>query len=205
MPARRSKAVSTPRDPEATHNALIDAARLEFEELGFDATNSNKIAARAGYAPQTFYRHFTDKVDVFLKVYARWVAEEQAALDRVGDARGAAQVLIRHHRASLLFRRTLRQLAVTDPRVRKARSESRLAQIECIRRRLPHLQEVGEARLARALLTIERVADAIAESELGELGISRREAEEELAACLRQELGLSEPRSVGDLHKRRGK
>jgi AcrR family transcriptional regulator len=49
-------------------SVLIAAARLEFEEFGFEGTNSNAIARRAGYAPQTFYRHFEDKREIFLAV-----------------------------------------------------------------------------------------------------------------------------------------
>jgi AcrR family transcriptional regulator len=176
------------RDPEATRAALIEAARLEFEEAGFDATQSNKIAARAGYAPQTFYRHFSSKVEIFLAVYAQWVADEQKALDGVSNMRSAAQVLIRHHHSSLRFRRALRQLAVSDVQVRKARSESRLSQIECLRRRLPHLKDAPLARLARALTTIERVADACAEGEYLDLGISAQAAEDQLTECLKQVL-----------------
>src|SRR6516225_8194103 len=141
MPPRLPKSPEVHRDPEGTRAALIEAARLEFEEAGFDATQSNKIAARAGYAPQTFYRHFSSKVEIFLAVYAQWVAEEQKALDSVSNMRGAAQVLIRHHRSSLRFRRALRQLSVVDDQVRRARSESRLSQIECLRRRIPHLKD----------------------------------------------------------------
>src|SRR5262249_5966460 len=136
MPQRLPSPSGVHRDPEATRAALIEAARLEFEEAGFDATQSNKIAARAGYAPQTFYRHFSSKVEIFLAVYAQWVIDEQKALDSVSNMRGAAQVLIRHHQSSLRFRRALRHLAISDDQVRKARSESRLSQIECLRRRV---------------------------------------------------------------------
>src|SRR6516164_2929685 len=81
MRGTHTKRTSMQRDPEATRAALIEAARLEFEEAGFDATQSNKIAARAGYAPQTFYRHFSSKLEIFLAVYDQWVADEQKALD----------------------------------------------------------------------------------------------------------------------------
>ena len=46
---------------------------------------------RAGYAPQTFYRHFTDKVDILLAVYADWVAEERKAVMEAGSIRQAAR------------------------------------------------------------------------------------------------------------------
>jgi hypothetical protein len=42
--------------------------------------------------------------------------------------------------------------------------------------------------LARALTTIERVADACAEAEYEDLGITAADAEDQLAECLRHEL-----------------
>src|SRR5215468_342027 len=111
MPQRLPSPSGVHRDPEATRAALIEAARLEFEEFGFDSTQSNRIAARAGYAPQTFYRHFADKIDVLLAVYARWVAEERDALDATKGIRQVARELLRHHRSSLRLRRALRALA----------------------------------------------------------------------------------------------
>jgi AcrR family transcriptional regulator len=178
------------RDPEATRAALIAAARQEFEQSGFDSTQSNKIARRAGYAPQTFYRHFTDKVEILLAVYASWVFEEQQALDAARGMRQAARALLEHHRASLRFRRALRALSVTDKRVRAARAQSRLVQIQHLRKLLPHTAEMSEARLARSLFVIERVADACAEGEFADLRIAPDVAEEQLAACLRQELAM---------------
>jgi AcrR family transcriptional regulator len=177
----------TQRNPDATRAALIEAARLEFEEAGFDSTQSNKIAERAGYAPQTFYRHFADKVEILLAVYARWVAEEHEALDAAKGMGAAARALLGHHRASLKLRRALRVLSVTDARVRAARAQSRLAQIERLRKLLPHTREMPRARLARSLFVIERVADACAEGEFADLQVSPDAAEKQLAACLRQE------------------
>jgi AcrR family transcriptional regulator len=176
------------RDPEATRAALVEAARAEFEEIGFDLTQSNKIAARAGYAPQTFYRHFTDKIEILLAVYERWVTEEHAALDAAKGMRAAARALLLHHRASLKLRRALRALSVTDERVRAARARSRLAHIEHLRTLLPHTKDLPHARLVRSLFVIERVADACAENEFADLQVSQDAAENQLVDCLRQEL-----------------
>jgi AcrR family transcriptional regulator len=177
------------RDSEATRAALIAAARLEFEERGFDATQSNKIARRAGYAPQTFYRHFTDKVDILLAVYADWVGEEHKALASAGTMREVAQILLKHHGASLRFRRALRALAITDERVRAARAKTRLYNVGYLRKTLPHAAELSDAQLVRSLLVLERVADACAEGEFADLKISPAEAEEQLSACLEREFG----------------
>jgi AcrR family transcriptional regulator len=180
----------TKRDPEATRAELIGAARKEFEERGFDATQSNKIARRAGYAPQTFYRHFTDKVDILLAVYADWVAEEREAITAAGSIRQAARAILDHHRTSLRFRRALRALTITDERVRAARAETRQALTAYLRTLAPHIAEMSEARLARSLFVIERVADACVEGEFADLKISPEAAEEQFSACLRQEFGF---------------
>jgi AcrR family transcriptional regulator len=178
------------RDPEATRAELIGAARKEFEERGFDATQSNKIARRAGYAPQTFYRHFTDKVDILLAVYADWVAEERKAVMEAGSIRQAARVLLEHHRGSFRFRRALRVLTITDERVRAARAETRLALMAYLRKLAPHIADMSEARLARSLFVLERVADACVEGEFADLKISPEAAEEQFSACLRHEFGF---------------
>ncbi len=177
------------RNPEETRDALIAAARREFEEAGFEATHSNKIAARAGYAPQTFYRHFADKRAIFLAVYQEWISEEAAVLDSVRGAEDAAAAIIRHHKKSLIFRRALRALSLTDAGMRDARAQSRRAQLASLRMRLPHLARVPEAELAARLLQIERVADACAEGEFADLGLSAREAEAQLARLLSAAFG----------------
>src|SRR5271163_4022886 len=83
MTTKRKKPVR--RDPDATKMQLLDAAEREFNTHGFDGTDTNRIARAAGYAPQTFYRHFEDKRAVFLAVYERWWKGESAALAEVSD------------------------------------------------------------------------------------------------------------------------
>jgi len=184
-----SNAASARRRPDATRAALLDAARLEFEEAGFDATNTNKIAARAGYAPQTFYRHFADKLDIFLAVYRAWTVAELQLLDGVRDADAAADVVIKHHKASLNFRRALRLLSLTDTRIRAARAESRKLQVARLRERLPHLSERKFSELVTSLLLLERITDACAEGEFADVGVKAAEATQLVAALIRKEFG----------------
>ena len=181
--------VGVRRDPAATRAAFVRAAWQEFEERGFDATQSNRIARRAGYAPQTFYRHFTDKVDILLAVYADWIADEHKELVVAGDTRERARIMLKHHRATLKFRRMMRTLAVTEERVRAARAKSRLLHIENLRKNLPHAADMSIADLTRSLLLLERVAEACAEGEFADLRISPEDAEEHLSACLEREFG----------------
>src|SRR5215813_7281496 len=86
--------------PEATRARILAAAARELNRRGFHGTDSNRIARAAGYAPGTFYKHFTDKTDVFLAVYDAWVRTEWAAIGRAVD-RGAADIValvLAHHR-----------------------------------------------------------------------------------------------------------
>jgi AcrR family transcriptional regulator len=189
---KRADASAT-RLPEATRAALVEAAWAEFEEVGYDATNTNRIAQRAGYAPQTFYRHFPDKAAIFLAVYSRWVAEEEALMDGVRHARAAAEAAIAHHRRSHRFRRALRLLSLSDDRVRAARAESRLQQIARLRARLPHLAAIDAAELAARLLTVERLTDACAEGELADLGVPDAEARRALERLLKAAFGKGGP------------
>ena len=64
-----------------TSARLVEAAAKEFAECGFEGTDTNKIARRAGFAPQTLYRWFEDKTAIFLVVYSEWVREQLARTD----------------------------------------------------------------------------------------------------------------------------
>lgn len=46
---------------QETRRAVLDAAREEFERVGFEGANLRAIAARAGVAAGTVIHHFTDK------------------------------------------------------------------------------------------------------------------------------------------------
>lgn len=55
MPHPESRPEKRPMRPrgQGRENLLLAAAQ-DFEEVGYHGTHSNRIAARAGYAPQTF-------------------------------------------------------------------------------------------------------------------------------------------------------
>ena len=178
-----------PRRPEQTRIALIAAAAKEIERHGYEGTNSNTIAKEAGYAPQTFYRHFENKLQVFLALYQGWAEQSGIRLDDTRGANEAALFLVEHHREFLNFRRALRHLAVIEPDVRAARATSRLNQIEQIKKRLPHLTQASSQELLVKLLQIERLADACAEQEFADLGVSEELALAELAFLMQSAFG----------------
>ena len=158
------------RVPEETRARLLAAAEKEFNTSGFDGTDTNRIAKKAGYAPQTFYRHFPDKTAIFLDVYDAWWRAEAAALaqSKTRNAKDAARIALDFHKRWRIFRRSLRHLAIVDAKVREARARARAEQIVRWKKAGSHR---SAAELAAALLTAERLLDAAAEGELADLGL----------------------------------
>jgi AcrR family transcriptional regulator len=168
---------------------LVAAAAKEFNKHGFDGTDSNKIARRAGFAPQTFYRWFRDKTAIFVAVYRHWEDEENRVIGGL-LAKGAPmseliEAIVDHHRAYRLFRRSLRQLALENAVVRKARAESRRRQIEETQRWAgPEARPAPE--IAALLLQVERLCDGLAEGELADLGVDEATARQAILDLMRQ-------------------
>ena len=152
-------------------SVLIAAARREFEEFGFEGTNSNAIARRAGYAPQTFYRHFQDKREIFLAVYEDWSRQEILALETAQSADQIADTLIAHHRAHRVFRQSLRNLTVTDPDVGSARARVRQTQVGALSAQSSVFAAMGASQRITTIFTVERICDAIVDGEYAALGV----------------------------------
>jgi AcrR family transcriptional regulator len=178
-----------PRNPEETHARLVDAAEAEFNAGGFDGTDTNRIARRAGYAPQTFYRHFADKTAIFLAVYDRWWRAEADAVGKILRARGksglggVADTLIAFHAKWRGFRRSLRHLSVEDARVRAARTVARRAQLQTVRELIPNPAN-RDGEIAAALLVLERLCDAAAEGEFADMGLPKAAARQAVVRAL---------------------
>ena len=181
----RTKAAAVTSD---TRTTLLRAAAAEFNEHGYAGTDTNRIARRAGFAPQTFYRWYTDKLTVFIAAYQGWVETERelisSLLERNASNQQLAAAVVGHHREFLKFRRSLRQLSVEEKSVRVARAESRKRQIAQIR--LWKQTEADESELAVSLLQMERLADALAEGEFKDMGVSSRAGENALARLIEQ-------------------
>jgi AcrR family transcriptional regulator len=164
------------RDPSRSRAAIFAAAEHIFNTKGYFATNSNEIVRAAGYAPGSFYTHFPNKLAVFLAAYEAWVGREWAEVNAAMRAPGKADdriacaiaALARHHKASRVFRRSLRALAATVTAVRDAQNAQRAQQIVwlkalCASEGLP--RPTNET-CAIALFSIERVLDALAEGDM---------------------------------------
>lgn len=163
---------------EKTSERLVHAAMTEFCQDGYFATDSNKIARRAGFAPQTFYRWFKDKTDVFLAAYQQWSEQELLLLGALSlenvSADQVVDIIIKHHRDYVLFRRSLRQLTVENPAVRQIRAETRLRQMSFIQQRFG-LDDTNKGDFFALMFQIERLADGLAEDEFRDLGVEESE------------------------------
>jgi AcrR family transcriptional regulator len=168
-----------------TRAALVEAASAEFGEHGFDGTNSNTIAQRAGYAPQTFYRHFDDKLRIFLEVYKRWAAAEVAMWQRVRSTDEFAFALVDHHNRHSIFRKSVRNLAVEGSLVAYVRAETRNEQLTALRERSKTFAALPSAEQVSVLFAIERLCEALTDGEFAALEVSGREAR----AIIRRWLG----------------
>jgi TetR/AcrR family transcriptional regulator len=82
MPQARSNGKAPQRrDPAATRNKLLTAARREFARSGLAGARVDEIAARAGVNKQLVYHYFGDKDALYLAVL-EWVYEEIRAQER---------------------------------------------------------------------------------------------------------------------------
>ncbi|SEH27373.1 TetR/AcrR family transcriptional regulator [Magnetospirillum fulvum] len=59
-----TESIRCPR-PSAKRDAILDAARAVFLEVGYAAASMDNVAARAGVSKATIYAHFTGKDDLF--------------------------------------------------------------------------------------------------------------------------------------------
>ena len=169
-----------------TAAAILATARTEFLRYGFDGTDVTRMARRAGVSPNTFYRCFKGKVDVFIAVYLTWAAEEHRAFEELIAEPGAAaeivDAVVSRHRQDVWFRRSLRRLAHEDSFVRSA--------VAFVRRDLVRTltEWVGAtadaAAVAADLLQFEQLAVTLAEAELDDMTIDDSVLRDRMAAVL---------------------
>jgi AcrR family transcriptional regulator len=76
----------------ATRDRLLAAARELVEEGGYGSASVLAIAARAGVAAGTVYRHFPSKAELFLEVFRDVCGGEERAMLAAADGAGAGGV-----------------------------------------------------------------------------------------------------------------
>lgn len=86
---------SARRDGDATHERLLRAALDLYTTTGFLGTTTPALAARAGVAEGTIYRHFSSKEQLLNEAHRRahsWALETLAALEADRVRRGAERL-----------------------------------------------------------------------------------------------------------------
>jgi len=164
---------------DATRARLVATGATVFNREGYHGTDSNRLARAAGYAPATFYKHFPDKRALFLAVYEAWVTAEWAAVERVVRSAAAAEaraarivaMIVALHRRWRGLRAGLRALVATDETARAFYRAQRRRQLRMLAALADAPRRSSEAD-AILLFTLERVADAIADGELHDLGVA---------------------------------
>jgi AcrR family transcriptional regulator len=169
-----------------TQAALVTTARTEFLRYGFDGTDVARIARRSGVSPNTFYRCFKGKVDVFITVYLAWAAEEQGAFERLIAKRGTAaeivDAVIARHRQHVWFRRSVRRLAHENTFVRRAVA---VVRHDLLRTLTTWAGSAADpAAIAADLIQFEQLAATLAECELDDMAMGNGVLRDRLAAML---------------------
>lgn len=184
--------------PEETRERIVRAAAKLFNTVGYDGTDSNRIAREAGYSPGTFYKHFADKRAVFLVVYEQWVTREWREIAGAVEARGTAHerasaivdMFVEHHRRWRGFRASLRMLVSTDHDVRDFYRAQRRRQLELLDRiRLAGRRAHSRESDALLLFALERSADAMADGETRALELDALDFRALLVDVVRARLG----------------
>jgi len=172
--------------PADTRTRLLQAAMSEFIEAGYAGTDTNRIARRAGFAPQTFYRWFHDKAAIFTEVLKVWEELESAMLRSVietpeTDPMQMAEACVDSFQAFLTFRRNLRSVMASVPDVRLARAQARqrLMALLCGLR-----ADLSKEELGSLLVQFEQLCEALAQGEFDDLGLSGEAAMRDLAALV---------------------
>lgn len=170
-----------------TRTRLLEAAMSEFIEAGYAGTDTNRIARRAGYAPQTFYRWFKDKAAVMAEVLSVWeeaeVAMWQAVIqDRHLSANELAESFVDNLRPFLTFRLNLRAVLQQVPDIAAQRGQGRRQLIQAL---APLVEgRLDHETLGSLLVQIDQLGEAIARGDLADLGLKGNAAQQALADLL---------------------
>jgi AcrR family transcriptional regulator len=71
---------------EETQAKILDAAEAIFSEQGFEKTQLEEVAARAGYTRGAIYAHYSSKEDLFLALMEHRVLSKFTAMRHVIEA-----------------------------------------------------------------------------------------------------------------------
>lgn len=121
--ANESKPTRRTAQKQATGEAVLEAARAEFERVGFEAANLRAIAARAGVSAGTVLHHYGDKRELLhAALFEDLDAALRKAIGSIGDRTleveldALARAVLRYYqRRPALSRTLLREALFADP------------------------------------------------------------------------------------------
>jgi AcrR family transcriptional regulator len=190
MPYRRTE--RTEARKAATRERIVDAALELLAEGGYASAGVQAVAARAGVATGSLYRHFASKDDLFTEVFRRAAARELAAVEAAtaDDGRPVSERIAAA--AEAFARRALaepaRAYALLAEPVDAAVEEQRLVFRRGYRDLFARTLEQGIDRGELAPHDAETVAAALVgslgEALVGPLSNSRRNGHEALITTL---------------------
>lgn len=159
----------------------------EFIEQGYAGTDTNRIARRAGFAPQTFYRWFEDKKAVLGAVLSVWLETEsrswQAVLhDQALPIDLLADACVDNARPFLVFRQHLRSVLLSDEALRTQQAQSRGHLIDQLAGEAA--PEEQRAIMASLLCQIDALTELLARDDIGAMGLSDSAARADLASLI---------------------
>ena len=174
-------AVPSPARARAVHweqlqHRIVRAATDIVAEHGWQGAQMALIAARAGVATGSMYRHFTSKADLFAQVLAMVSQREVEVVDAIGRGTGAAAPRLREA-VTTFMKRALqrRRLAYAliaepcEPEIDRARLVYRAALARALERLIADGVARGEFRAAQASTAASCVAGAMMEALVGPL------------------------------------
>lgn len=97
-----------------TRERLLSAARELIEEGGYGAASVAAVAARAGVAAGTLYRHFRSKEELFVEVFRAVCDREERAMAAAAAARASDRTQVQRLERLLA---TFAQRALQRPRL----------------------------------------------------------------------------------------
>jgi AcrR family transcriptional regulator len=161
----------------STREAIVAAALDQVAERGFGSAGVQVVAARAGVATGTVYRHFGSKAELFAEVFDRAAEHELHVLERIAAQSEGSVVETIRECVEVFARRALagRVLAhaqlvePVDPRVEEERLRLRRGYRDHFARLLRAGIERGELPEQDVEVVAAAVIGAIAEALVGPL------------------------------------
>lgn len=178
----------------ATRERIAAAALEQVAAGGYAPASVQAVAARAGVAVGSVYRHFPSKADLFADVFRRASERELAVVVEVTEADGrparervaaAVEAFSRRALAAPVLAYALLAEPV-DPAVERERLRLRRGYREAFARVLEDGVAAGELRPHDTATVAAALVGALGEALVGPLSSTRRGAKEALVATLVQ-------------------